>query len=54
MVATGRQTVDDVKGVLTPDFRLKYKLFRHRYPEIELRIVDANDYRERRRTKGPR
>jgi len=35
----GRTIVEDVKGVATPVFRLKAKLFRYRYPELELRIT---------------
>lgn len=37
----GRVVCEDLKGVQTPVFRLKANLFRRRYPEIELRIVDA-------------
>jgi hypothetical protein len=35
----GRRVVEDVKGLETPMFKLKYKLFLKRYPNIELRIV---------------
>lgn len=37
-VEGGRQIVEDTKGVLTPEFRIKKKLFRAKYPEIEFRI----------------
>ena len=30
---------EDVKGFATSEFRIKEKLFRFKYPEIELRIV---------------
>lgn len=33
------QVCEDVKGVETPVFRLKAKMFRVRYPDIELRVV---------------
>lgn len=42
-VEQGRQVVEDVKGgkaTQTPAFRLKAKLFRERYPHIELRIIE--------------
>ncbi len=35
----GRTVVEDVKGVRTKEFNLKEKLFRFRYPGIDLRIV---------------
>ncbi|MEO3947646.1 DUF1064 domain-containing protein [Gorillibacterium sp. CAU 1737] len=38
----GRQEVIDVKGVRTPSYRLKVKLLRSRYPEINFREVGAN------------
>lgn len=34
----GRQIVEDTKGLETPEFRIKLKLFRWRYPRIEFRI----------------
>lgn len=39
-IESGRLIVEDVKGVQTPVFRLKAKLFRERYPDIELRIIE--------------
>ena len=33
------QVVEDVKGVETPVFKIKAKLFRHQYPGLELRVV---------------
>lgn len=36
----GRQIAEDVKGVATAVFKLKYRLFLKRYPEIDLRIVE--------------
>lgn len=42
-VEDGRQIVEDVKGgkaTQTPVFRLKAKLFRERYPAMELRIIE--------------
>jgi hypothetical protein len=40
-IEDGREIVEDVKGVSTALFRVKEKLFRYRYPQIELRIVKA-------------
>lgn len=34
----GRTIVEDFKGVETPTWRLKRRLFLHRYPHVELRI----------------
>lgn len=36
---TGREIIEDVKGVSTRLFRLKYKLFLYRYRDIEFRIT---------------
>lgn len=36
----GRQVCEDVKGLQTGVFRLKWKLMRETYPDIELRIVE--------------
>ncbi len=33
--------VEDVKGYATKEFRIKEKLFRFRYPEIDFRIIKA-------------
>src|SRR5690606_7274739 len=35
----GRLVVEDTKGFKTKDFRIKEKLFRKRYPDIELRLT---------------
>ena len=35
----GTRQIQDVKGYPTPEFRLKEKLFRWRYPELDLRIL---------------
>lgn len=40
-VRTGAQVAEDVKGARTKEFRIKEKLFRFRYPELELRIIDV-------------
>lgn len=48
----GRQIVVDVKGQETEGFLLKRKMFLFQYQELELRIVDANDYRTRRARGG--
>jgi hypothetical protein len=37
----GRVIAEDVKGVQTAVFRMKAKMFRAMYPDIELRIVEA-------------
>lgn len=36
----GKTVVEDVKGVRTEVFKLKEKLFRFRYPHIDLRVID--------------
>ena len=38
-VQDGRQVCEDVKGLYLPVFLLKAKLFRRRYPNIELRLT---------------
>ena len=40
-VEGGRQVVEDVKGARTKEFNIKEKLFRYRYPEIDLRILEV-------------
>lgn len=37
--------VEDVKGVKTAVWRIKYKLFRVRYPDIHYRVVTKEDIR---------
>lgn len=37
----GKQVVEDVKGQETAIFRLKRKLFLHRYPALVLRVIPA-------------
>lgn len=37
--ATGKRVIEDVKGLETPVFKLKYKLFLYRYPGLDLRII---------------
>lgn len=36
----GRKVVEDFKGVMTPAFRLKRKLFKALHPDIELRVTN--------------
>lgn len=38
-VTTDKWIVEDIKGFLTPVFRIKQKLFLKKYPELELRII---------------
>lgn len=41
---TGRSIVEDVKGMMTPDYKLKAKLFRHEFPELVHReIINGRD-----------
>lgn len=40
-VATGAQVVEDVKGMRTKEFSIKEKLFRFRYSELDLRIIEV-------------
>lgn len=35
----GRTVVEDTKGMQTDVFKIKYKLFEHKYPELELKII---------------
>jgi len=35
----GKQIYEDVKGFQPPAFRLKMKMFKHHYPDVELRIT---------------
>lgn len=37
-IENGKEVCEDTKGMLTPLFRLKRKLFLSKYPEIELRV----------------
>lgn len=37
----GRTVVEDVKGVLTPVYKLKKKLFEYKYPEYEITEVNT-------------
>lgn len=39
----GYQVVEDVKGVETDLWKLKYKLFCSRYPQIDYRVIPAKD-----------
>lgn len=36
----GRQVIEDFKGMITPEFRLKRKLFNALYPALELRVTN--------------
>lgn len=38
--ATGGVVVEDVKGFKTEVFKIKEKLFRHRYPAIDFRVIN--------------
>ena len=38
-LATGRQICEDVKGMETPVFKIKRKLFEALHPSIELRVI---------------
>lgn len=40
-IEDGVLVVEDVKGVETPVFRLKRKMFEYVYPEIQLKVVAA-------------
>ena len=37
-IENGRSIVEDVKGMATDLFKVKEKLFRYHYPDIELRV----------------
>lgn len=37
--ADGHQEIEDVKGMQTPVFELKRKIFEYRYPELTLKLV---------------
>lgn len=36
---TGAVVVEDVKGMRTREFNLKYKMFLKRYPDVDFRII---------------
>lgn len=38
-IENGQVIVEDVKGMETKEFKLKRKLFEHKYPDLELKIV---------------
>lgn len=40
-IENGKHVAEDVKGFRTKDFALKEKMFRYRYPDIELRLPKA-------------
>ncbi len=40
-VAKKKVVVEDVKGKMTKDFRIKWKLFEKRYRDLELTIINA-------------
>ena len=42
---TGELVVEDVKGVETPEWRLKRKLFLKKYPRMELRVIKVQRVR---------
>lgn len=35
-------TVEDVKGAITAEFRIKAKLFKHFYPELKFLVIEAD------------
>lgn len=35
----GRHIIEDVKGMETPEFKLKKKIFEYKYPELEIKII---------------
>jgi hypothetical protein len=39
--------IEDVKGLVTPEFRLKHKLFKALYPSLELSIIEVGASRQR-------
>ncbi|PLS77240.1 MAG: hypothetical protein CYG59_24855 [Chloroflexi bacterium] len=38
---SGRVVVEDVKGHKTPEFKLKERLFRYRFPDFDFRLIDV-------------
>jgi hypothetical protein len=38
-IENGQVIVEDVKGMETKEFKIKRKLFEHKYPDLELKIV---------------
>jgi len=47
--SNGHTVIEDVKGVSTPVFRLKEKLFRAEYPELDLRVIQTGANKRTRR-----
>lgn len=39
----GQTIVEDVKGKQTETFKLKYKLFEHKYPNLSLKIITKEE-----------
>lgn len=37
--ADGRKEIVDTKGMITPDFAIKKKLFEYKFPDMELKLV---------------
>ena len=35
----GRHIIEDVKGMETPEFKIKKKLFEYKYPDLEIKII---------------
>ena len=50
----GHREIIDIKGLETPEFRLKLKLFKYKYPELNIRLlilyknewIDLKDYKK--------
>ena len=39
-IEKGKTKVEDVKGLQTDVFKIKHKLFKKKYPDLELRIIE--------------
>ncbi len=50
-VEASHTVVEDVKGMPTPDFRIKWKLFLYRFPRLDARLIGLKP-RKKRKTKA--
>lgn len=49
-IENGREVVVDVKGVVTPVFRIKERLFRQRYPQVEFLVLSVSKRKGRKKS----
>ena len=47
----GHEEIEDVKGMETPVFRLKEKLFKADYPDVVLRVIGRKEKKKKEKKK---